>query len=145
MSDVVSSKVTGCKATITTRLITISPKNRFRNRSEQWSSGYLILNCIIMFYHCLQWLLQRLSPGAIKGPTLVVCPAAAMLQWRNEILRFTQPGGESLLGDICGLGWWKSCKYHQIPIVIRFDGLLMYFDVIYFNIYFQIHHFVVVS
>ncbi len=30
--------------------------------------------------------------GEIKGPTRVVCPAAAMLQWRNEILRFTQPG-----------------------------------------------------
>ncbi|CAJ1374471.1 unnamed protein product [Effrenium voratum] len=26
------------------------------------------------------------------GATLVVCPAAAMLQWRNEILRFTEPG-----------------------------------------------------
>ncbi|CAE7206400.1 rhp16 [Symbiodinium sp. CCMP2592] len=30
--------------------------------------------------------------GEIKGATLVVCPAAAMLQWRNEILRFTAPG-----------------------------------------------------
>ncbi|CAE7538697.1 RAD16 [Symbiodinium natans] len=30
--------------------------------------------------------------GEIKGATLVVCPAAAMLQWRNEILRFTEPG-----------------------------------------------------
>lgn len=30
--------------------------------------------------------------GEIKGATLVVCPAAAMLQWRNEVLRFTEPG-----------------------------------------------------
>ena len=33
----------------------------------------------------------HVKPGA-PGATLVVCPAAAMLQWRNEILRFTEPG-----------------------------------------------------
>eukprot|EP00930_Biecheleria_cincta_P033330 TRINITY_DN23096_c0_g1_i1.p1 TRINITY_DN23096_c0_g1~~TRINITY_DN23096_c0_g1_i1.p1 ORF type:complete len:1439 (-),score=300.93 TRINITY_DN23096_c0_g1_i1:174-4490(-) len=36
--------------------------------------------------------ISLLLSGENKGPTLVVCPAAAMLQWRNEVLRFTEPG-----------------------------------------------------
>eukprot|EP00931_Biecheleriopsis_adriatica_P070732 TRINITY_DN4451_c0_g1_i1.p1 TRINITY_DN4451_c0_g1~~TRINITY_DN4451_c0_g1_i1.p1 ORF type:complete len:1343 (-),score=281.39 TRINITY_DN4451_c0_g1_i1:181-4209(-) len=36
--------------------------------------------------------ISLLLAGDVKGPTLVVVPPAAMLQWRNEILRFTQPG-----------------------------------------------------
>ena len=44
--------------------------------------------------------------GEIKGATLVVCPAAAMLQWRNEILRFTEPGPgfKELLSLAQGMG-----------------------------------------
>eukprot|EP00930_Biecheleria_cincta_P095946 TRINITY_DN87831_c0_g1_i1.p1 TRINITY_DN87831_c0_g1~~TRINITY_DN87831_c0_g1_i1.p1 ORF type:complete len:1334 (+),score=184.72 TRINITY_DN87831_c0_g1_i1:213-4214(+) len=30
--------------------------------------------------------------GELNGPTLVICPPAAILQWRNEVLRFTETG-----------------------------------------------------
>jgi SNF2 family DNA or RNA helicase len=46
----------------------------------------------------LQTIALLLASPAV-GPTLVVCPAAAMLQWRNEIARFAAPGP--------GLGTWR--------------------------------------
>lgn len=35
--------------------------------------------------------ISLLLASPVPGPTLVVCPAAAMLQWRNEIMRFVEP------------------------------------------------------
>mmetsp|Transcript_28795 Transcript_28795/g.66965 ORF Transcript_28795/g.66965 Transcript_28795/m.66965 type:complete len:1122 (-) Transcript_28795:125-3490(-) len=37
-------------------------------------------------------MIALLLAGKSQGPNLVICPAAAMLQWRNEVTRFVEPG-----------------------------------------------------
>jgi hypothetical protein len=52
---------------------------------------------VVLSYCCLPF--QGPASSYCKG-TLVVCPVVAVIQWRQEIARFTAPGSLKVLKEI---------------------------------------------
>lgn len=53
------------------------------------------------------------------GATLVVCPLVAVIQWRQEIARFTAPGSVKVGDSVCAFAWnHKTMRVLFFPLCI---------------------------